>query len=223
MKTRTVAYLRVSTEKQSDLGVSIEAQEQKVNAYAGLYDLELVEIIIDAGASAKTLERPGLIKALGMLKSGEAEALLVVKLDRLTRSVADLGRLIETHFAPGKAALLSVSEQIDTRSAAGRLILNILASVSQWEREAIGERTRDAMRYKQSQNEYIGGHAPYGFQIVGGEQVEDAFEQSVIQQAKRFRESGISLSAIARELDSNGIRTRNGKPFVAQQIKRLVA
>jgi len=147
----------------------------------------------------------------------------VVKLDRLTRSVADLGRLIETHFAPGKAALLSVSEQIDTRSAAGRLILNILASVSQWEREAIGERTKDAMHYKQSQGEYIGGHAPYGYQIVNGAQVEEAFEQDVIQQAKRLRHSGLSLTAIARELEGMGIVTRNGKPFVAQQIKRLVA
>ena len=223
MKTRTVAYLRVSTEKQSDLGVSIEAQEQKVNAYAGLYDLELVEVIIDSGASAKTLERPGLHKALGMLKSGEADALLVVKLDRLTRSVADLGRLIEAYFAPGKAALLSVSEQIDTRSPGGRLVLNILASVSQWEREIIVDRTRDAMQYKQSQGEYIGGHAPYGFQIVDGVQIEEAFEQSVIQQAKRLRDSGISLSAVARELASMGIRTRAGKVFVAQQIKRMVA
>jgi hypothetical protein len=69
-----------------------------------------------------------------MLKEGEAEALLVVKLDRLTRSVVDLGTLVERYFAPGKAALLSVGEQIDTRSAAGRLVLNVLASVSQIER-----------------------------------------------------------------------------------------
>jgi hypothetical protein len=79
------------------------------------------------------------------------------------------------------------------------------------------------MRYKQSQNEYIGGHAPYGFQIVDGEQIEEAFEQDVIQQAKRLRNSGLSLTAIARELEGMGIVTRNGKPFVAQQIKRMVA
>ena len=163
MPTRTVAYLRVSTEKQADAGVSLEAQQDKAKAYASLYDLSLVEVVIDAGESAKTLERPGLQRALTMLKTGKADALLVVKLDRLTRSVVDLGALIETYFAPGKAALLSVSEQIDTRSAAGRLVLNILASVSQWERETIGERTRDAMKHKQAQGEYIGGHAPYGY------------------------------------------------------------
>src|SRR5216684_1249384 len=131
MPTRTIAYLRVSTDKQADRGVSLDAQRAKVHAYAELYDLELLEVIVDAGESAKSLDRPGLQRALGMLKSGEAEALLVVKLDRLTRSVVDLGTLVERYFAPGKAALLSVGEQIDTRSAAGRLVLNVLASVSQ--------------------------------------------------------------------------------------------
>jgi site-specific DNA recombinase len=129
---------------------------------AQLYDLELLETIVDAGESAKSLDRLGLQRALAMLKEGQAEALLVVKLDRLTRSVVDLGTLVERYFAPGKAALLSVGEQIDTRSAAGRLVLNVLASVSQWEREAFGERTATAMQHKASQGEYTGGWAPYG-------------------------------------------------------------
>ncbi len=87
-------------------------------------------IATDAGHSAKSLDRPGLQRALGMLKAGDAEALLVVKLDRLTRSVVDLGTLVDHYFAPGKAALLSVGEQIDTRSAAGRLVLNTAPSGS---------------------------------------------------------------------------------------------
>lgn len=221
--TKTIAYLRVSTDKQADKGISLEAQQEKARAYASLYDLELVEVITDAGESAKTLDRPGLQKALAMLKAGKADALLVVKLDRLTRSVVDLGKLIETHFAPGKAALLSVSEQIDTRSAAGRLVLNILASVSQWERETIAERTRDAMRHKQSQGEYIGGQAPYGFELVNGELVADDYEQAVIHQARELRESGLSLAAVAKELDRRGIQARSGKAFAAMQIKRMVA
>ena len=223
MTTRTIAYLRVSTERQADTGVSLDAQQEKARAYASLYDLDLTEMIIDAGESAKTLDRPGLQRALSMLKTGQADALLVVKLDRLTRSVVDLGKLIETYFAPGKAALMSVSEQIDTRSAAGRLVLNILASVSQWERETIGERTSVAMKYKQAKGEYIGGHAPYGFELVNGDLVEDSYEQGVIQQARELRESGLSLAAVAKELDRRGIQARNGKEFAAMQIKRLVA
>ena len=220
--TRTICYVRVSTDKQADFGVSLEAQQAKAEAYASLYDLELVEIISDAGESAKTLDRPGLTRALAMLARGEADALLVAKLDRLTRSVVDLGALIDRYFAPGKAALLSVSENIDTRSAAGRLVLNILASVSQWEREAIGERTAIAMRHKQAKGEYIGGRAPYGYNLVDGALVADDFEQNVITQARELRASGLALLKVAAALDQRGIQARSGQPFAAQQISRMM-
>ena len=223
MTTKTIAYIRVSTDKQADKGVSLEAQEDKARAYAGLYDLELVEVIVDAGESAKTLDRPGLQRALSMLKTGKAEALLVVKLDRLTRSVKDLGTLIETYFAPGKAALMSVGEQIDTRSAAGRLVLNILASVSQWEREIIGERTSVAIKHKQSKGEYIGGYVPYGFAMADGVLVEDAFEQDVIRQASEIQASWLSLRKVSAELNRRGFNARNGQAFQAGQIQRMLA
>ena len=220
--TRTVAYLRVSTDKQADRGVSLDAQRAKVKAYAELYDLDLVDVIVDAGASAKTLERPGLQRALGVLRRREADALLVVKLDRLTRSVKHLGELVETTFAPGKAALLSVSEQIDTRSAAGRLVLNVLASVSQWEREAIGERTAAAMQHKAACGEFTGGEAPYGWRVEAGRLEPVEAEQRVIAEARRLRGAGLSLRGVARELDGAGLRSRAGRAFVAAQVQRMV-
>ena len=222
-KTPTIAYLRVSSEKQVDLGVSLDAQQQKVVAYASLYDLELVEIIVDVAQSAKTLERPGLQKALAMLKAGSAEALLVVKLDRLTRSVVDLGKLIEGYFSNGKVALLSVGEQIDTRSANGRMVLNILATVSQWEREIIAERTSTAIRYKQSQGEYIGGRAPYGYQLIDGQLQVAQNEQHAIVLAKQLATQKLSLRKIAGQLHKVGCCARNGQPFDAKQISRMVA
>jgi site-specific DNA recombinase len=224
-RTRTVAYLRVSTDKQADRGVSLDAQRAKATAYAELYDLELIEVIVDAGESAKTLDRPGLQRALAMLKAGEAAALLVVKLDRLTRSVRDLGALVERYFAPGKAALLSVGEQIDTRSAAGRLVLNVLASVSQWEREAIGERTATAMQHKASVGEYTGGAAPYGYRLAAdGEHIEEVpAEQAVIAAARVLRASGLSLRTVARELDRQGLRSRVGRIFGPEQVSGMVA
>jgi site-specific DNA recombinase len=144
-RPRVVAYVRVSTEQQAEQGLSLDAQQAKLTAYALLYDLDLVAVEVDAGVSAKTLQRPALQRALGALKAGQAKALLVVKLDRLTRSVKDLGVLVETYFLAGTWSLMSVSEQIDTRTAAGRMALNTLAAVSQWEPEAIGERTAQAM------------------------------------------------------------------------------
>jgi site-specific DNA recombinase len=194
-----------------------------VKAYAELYDLEIVETIIDAGVSAKTLERPGLQRALTLLRGRDADALLVVKLDRLTRSVRDLGELVDKHFAPGKAALLSVSEQIDTRSAAGRLVLNVLASVSQWEREAIGERTSVAMQHKADVGEYIGGGAPYGFKVVGERVEQDPAEQLVIAAAKELRGGGLSLRRVAAELELRGYRSRKGTRFEAAQVARMLS
>lgn len=221
-RTRVVAYVRVSTDKQADKGVSLEAQQAKVAAYAELYDLDVVETIVDAGASAKSLEREGLQRALGMLKSGAADALLVVKLDRLTRSVADLGELVEAYFSQGRWALLSVSEQIDTRSAAGRLVLNVLASVSQWEREAIGERTSAAMQHKAAQGDYTGGGSPYGYQVAGERLAPVPGEQAVISAARAARARGLSLRAVAAELDAAGHRSRSGRPFAAAQVARML-
>lgn len=225
VKTRTVVYCRVSTDKQVEKGVSLEAQQAKAKAYAELYDLDVVEVIVDAGASAKTLARPGLERALGMLKAGKADALLVVKLDRLTRNVADLGRLVEKYFAPGKAALLSVGEQIDTRSAGGRLVLNVLAAVSQWEREAVGERTSAALQHKASMGEYIGGDVPYGYRLSddGVRLVPEPGEQSLLATARRLRGEGRSLRAVARDLEAMGFRTRKGGGFASVQVLRMLA
>ena len=222
--TRTAAYIRVSTDKQAEHGVSLDAQRAKVEAYASLYDLELVAVLVDAGVSAKSLNRPALSEALSLLESGEAEALLVVKLDRLTRSVKDLGTLVERYFARTNGpALMSVSEQIDTRPAAGRLVLNVLASVAQWEREATGERTSAALAHKKANGEYTGGRIPYGYRLAAdGVHLEpDEDEQAVIEDVKELRRAGLSLRAIAATLERQGYRTRKGGSWAPTQIKRI--
>jgi len=219
---RAVAYLRVSTDKQADKGCSLDAQRAKVEAYAALYDLQLVDVVVDAGVSAKSLDRPGLARALDMLRRGDADALLVVKLDRLTRSVRDLGDLVSGPFAPGKAALLSVGEQIDTRSAAGRLVLNVLASVSQWEREAIGERTSTAMQHMKAEGRFLGGKvAPFGYAVDGDKLVPVEHEQATIARAVELVGEGRSLRAVAAALAGEGRVSRAGRPFVAAQVQRM--
>lgn len=223
--TRAVAYLRVSTDKQADHGVSLDAQRAKVAAYAALYDLEIVAVEVDAGVSAKTLDRPALARALAMLDSGEADALLVVKLDRLTRSVGDLGDLLDRYFASGRVALLSVSEQIDTRSAAGRLVLNVLASVAQWERETVGERTAAAMAHKRACGEYTGGEAPYGFKVAEGGIMLEAHpgEQRVIVAARELRAAGLSLRKIGAALEAEGLLPRTAPRWHPETVKAALA
>lgn len=225
-RTRAVAYLRVSTDKQACEGVSLDAQRAKLEAYASLYDLDLVAVEVDAGVSAKSLDRPALGRALAMLRAGRADALLVVKLDRLTRSVRDLGELLDSYFGPEKkAALLSVADQIDTRTAAGRMVLNILTSVAQWEREAIGERTAAAMQHKAAQGEYCGGQVPYGFAVGpdGVHLVEHDGEQLVIAAIRELRAAGLSLRAIVAQLDKRGLVSRTGKALGLTQVAKIAA
>jgi DNA invertase Pin-like site-specific DNA recombinase len=220
INTRAIAYIRVSTSQQAEQGFSLLAQQEKVNAYASLYDLDIVDTVIET-ASAKNLKREGLQGALAQIKSGQADALIVVKLDRLTRSVADLGYLVEAYFA--KAGLLSVSEQIDTRSASGRLVLNVLASVSQWEREAIGERTAAVKQSMKANGLYCGGLVPYGQMLINGQLVTNPQEQAIITRAKELKQQGLSLRAIATMFSQEGLKTRKDTNFSHVLVSRMAA
>src|ERR1700688_2244349 len=160
----TIGYVRVSTDRQAEQGVSLEAQEAKIRAMGTVQGADLLEVIVDGGESAKSLNRPGLQRLLALVNAGKIDAVIVAKLDRLTRSVKDLCGLLEL-FEKRKVALISVAEALDTGSAAGRLVItHSWGAVSQWEREAIGERIRDALRHKRSQGQRVGNIA-FGFRL----------------------------------------------------------
>jgi len=108
----------------------------------------------------------------------------------------------------------------DIRSAAGRLVLNVLASVSQWEREAIGERTSAALQYKAAQGQYCGGRVPYGYRLAA-----DCLEPepTALATAKRLRAAGFTLAAVSQQLAAQGFKSRVGKQFAPIQIARMVA
>ena len=218
---KAIGYVRVSTEEQAKSGLGLEAQIAKIKAYAELFDIELTEIIADEGISGKTLDREGLQRAIKILKDKKAEGMVIAKLDRLTRNVADLGTLVSTVF--DKAELYSVSEQINTKNAAGRLVLNVLVSVAQWERETICERTKDALQAKKARGEKTGGNVPFGFNEVNGKLIRNEEEQAIISEIKTLKNKGLSLRKIAEALNEKGIVTKNGKTWTATQIQRIAA
>ena len=139
---RALGYIRVSTGEQANGGLSLEAQHSKISAQSSVSDLGLLEVIVDAGESAKTLERPGAQRLLQMVRDGLVDVVVIAKLDRLTRSVKDLAELIELFEKTG-VALVSVAETLDTGTATGRMVMNLITTVSQWEREAISERSEE--------------------------------------------------------------------------------
>jgi site-specific DNA recombinase len=220
---KVIGYARVSTDKQADRGVSLDAQTQKIRAMTVVHSAELDDIIVEAGESAKTLNRPGMQRLLALVDSGEVNAVIVAKLDRLTRSVKDLCELLERFDRRG-VALISVAESLDTSSAAGRLVLNIMTAVSQWEREAIGERTRDAMHHKRTNGERVGNIA-FGYRLApDGVHVEpEPSEQVMIDAIGELRAQGRSLRRIALDLNSRGWRTRKGSEWRLESVARVAS
>jgi DNA invertase Pin-like site-specific DNA recombinase len=215
---KAVGYIRVS--KQNEKGVSLDAQAEKIRAIACVHDAD-VEIVADDGETAKHANRPGLQRVLEMVKRGEVELVIVAKLDRLTRSVKDLGDLLEL-FQKRNVSLVSVAESLDTGSAAGRLVMNIMACVSQWEREAIGERTATALRHKRAQGR-IFNHEPFGFQRSGDELMPLAAEQNVITTMRAWRDAGWTLRRISNELNVTGTPTKRGHGrWHAQTVKDIL-
>lgn len=220
MASKVIGYVRVSTDKQAESGLSLEAQKEKLRQYSDLYGLELVDILVDAGESAGTLERVQLKAALRMLGVEGIDGMLILKLDRLTRSVADLNTLIERYFK--KHSLVSVEDRLDTGSAAGRLVMNVLASVSQWEREAVAERTKAAMGQKKKRGEYTGGHTPYGYYLMDGKLYQRQDEQMTIEIVRELRLQGVEYRWIAEQLYHQGRRSRAGKKFSMTQLRRMI-
>lgn len=221
---KVIGYVRVSTEEQAADGVSLAAQREKLEGYAQLYDLELVATVEDAGQSGKTLGRPGLQAALDMIWAGKADGLLIAKLDRLSRSVVDWNVLIDQYFGEkaGKQ-LFSVADSIDTRTAAGRLVLNVLMCVAQWERETIGERTRDALQHKIRKGERC-GRVRFGYDLGpdGRSLVPNQAEQEAIGIVRQLREEGQTLRQICEGLSQRGIRAKEGGTWRPQTVANLL-
>ena len=215
---KAIGYVRVSTDKQ---GVSLEAQAEKIKAMALVQDTELIDTIVES-ESAKSLNRPGMAKLLAAVDKGKVQAIIVAKLDRLTRSVKDLCELLE-RFERRGVALVSVAESLDTGSAAGRLVLNIMAAVSQWEREAIGERTRDALRHKRTNGERV-GNIQFGYRLCADRRhVEpDPGEQAVLTEIQNLRQNGHTLRGIAAKLNHRALRTRRGSAWRLEHVARIL-
>jgi len=173
-KRQTFGYVRVSSESQADNGVSLDAQEAKISAYCVAMEWPLSEVISDPGRSAKSLERPGMASILEAVRAGLVERVVITKLDRATRSTRDLADLLDL-FARHDVALVSIGETLDTGSAGGRLVVNLLGVVAQWEREACGERTSTALAHKRRERAAY-GPTPFGFVRQGAALVTDARE-----------------------------------------------
>lgn len=206
---KAIGYVRVSTEEQAQSGVSLDAQEERIRPFCQAKGWELTKVIRDEGHSAKDLYRPGIMQIVAGCKKKEFEVVVVLKLDRLTRSVKDLGFLVEDVFNKNNVAFSSLLDNFDTSSANGRMVMNILATIAQWERDIISERTRDAMQFMKRGLRLIGA-VPFGFDLIE-ERLQPNLEQmDVLKRMIKLRQEGLSFKKISDRLNFGRVPSKAG-------------
>ncbi len=203
--------MRVSTEEQGRSGLGLDAQRASITAHAGAGEHTLVWAE-DIGLSAKTMKRPALAAALQSLKAGAADAVVVAKLDRLSRSVQDFAGILDTARRQGWA-VIALDLGVDTTTPAGELVANVMAAVAQWERRTISVRTSEALAAAQARG------------VVVGRPV--AVSSTVERRIRADHASGLSFRAIAEFLNVEGVPTAHGgaawHPSTVARIHRRTA
>jgi DNA invertase Pin-like site-specific DNA recombinase len=191
---RVLGYVRVSTDEQSGSGAGLKAQRQAIVAECVRRGWQLMEVIEDAGYSAKDLKRPSIQEARRVLREGDAKALVVAKLDRLSTSMLDVTKLMATAQKQGWA--LVALDCVDTTTPAGEAMANVLATFAQFERRLISQRTKDALAVKRAQGVRLGRPV--------------TLPAKVERRIRRERAKGKSLAAIADGLNADRVATAQG-------------
>lgn len=205
--TRLLGYARVSSDAQAESGGGMAAQEAALRQGAAAGRYELVDIITDEAVSARTIDRPGLNLLLERLEAGEAEGMVAAKLDRIARSVIGFGKLLE-RFDKNGWTLVALDLGVDTSTAAGRLVANVMSAVSEWERMAISERTKAALKAKQAA----------GIRVGRPRELDPDLEQRIVAMSKDHK-----AWKIAEVLNESGTPAARGGRWWPSQIQAVLA
>jgi site-specific DNA recombinase len=233
---RCAVYTRKSTEEGLDQEFnSLHAQREAAEAYVQSQAQEgwtcLAERYDDGGFTGGSMDRPALARLLADIRAGKIDSVIVYKVDRLSRSLLDFAKMMET-FEQHQVAFVSVTQQLHTATSMGRLVLNVLLSFAQFEREIISERTRDKIAAARRKGKWSGGHPLLGYDVQGSKLVVNKREAARVRAifALYLRHQG--LIPVVRELERRGWvgkrwvtrkgRPRGGKPFTKTSLHRLL-
>jgi site-specific DNA recombinase len=219
-RVRVAIYVRISTDEEHQ-PFSKEAQETRLRAYIGIQPgWELVGPIYDDEKSGATLDRPGLQQALAAAKAGRFDILLVYRVDRLSRSLRGLVDILDQLDAD-KVGFRSATEPVDTSTAVGRMLVQMLGVFAQFERETIIDRVINGMERKAAKGQWCGGYRPYGYQpdpatgMLVPVEAEATIPQTIFTLYTRDR---LGARAIGNLLTERGLRTKAGKPWNVQAV-----
>jgi len=219
---RLIGYARVSTEDQARNGISLRSQRERIRAYAEANGVELVRIETDDGVSGfkAPSKRPAMARALAGVKSGDADGIVAIALDRLSRNAIETMLLIESSEKEGWR-LVAMDLALDTGTSTGKLVAHVLAAVAQMYRDQISERTQDALDRVAREGRARSGIVPFGWRTAAGgirvrkgdrrPLVKHPEEQKTLAKMRRLRARGEGPQAIANRLNDEKRHTRSGK------------
>jgi DNA invertase Pin-like site-specific DNA recombinase len=225
-KVRCAVYTRKSTEEGLDMEFnSLDAQREACEAYVASQKAEgwvlVKDRFDDGGFSGGTLERPALKRLLTDVEAGFVDVVVVYKIDRLSRSLMDFSKLVEV-LEQRNASFVSVTQSFNTNTSMGRLTLNMLLSFAQFEREVIGERIRDKVAASRRKGIWMGGWAPFGYEVKDRKLVIDAKEAETVRWIfRRFVQLG-SATLLAKELVAKGLKNRYGHKLDKGALYKLL-
>ena len=221
---KVAAYIRVSTDEQAEKGFSLQIQRERIAAQIAAKGWELYEVYEDGGQSGGKLDRPRLNDMLADIKAGKIQAVVVYKLDRLSRSQRDILKLIEDDFMGNDVELVSVMESLDTSTPMGMAMIGIMGVFAQLERDTIRDRTSTGRKAKAKTGGYSGGGVPLGYATERDSKVIhlDIGKVDTVKRLFALHSHGYKLQEIADRLNAEGHTTKQGKKFQPMQVSRIL-
>ena len=204
-------YPRVSTSEQAQHGYSIGEQIDRMQKYCEAMGWTVFDVYTDAGFSGGSMERPGLQRMIRDVKKKRIEKVIVYKLDRLSRSQKDTLELIEDIFIANGVDFISISENFDTSTPFGKAMIGILAVFAQLEREQIKERLKMGKTARGKKGYFMGGHAPIGYDYVGGNLIVNDFEAVLVNKVFEMTVQNESITGICRKMNEAGLTHKYGE------------
>ena len=217
---RVAIYTRVSTEDQAKEGFSLEAQRERLEAYCRARDWSVAATYVDDGHSGRNTRRPAYQRM--MAERDGWDALLVIKMDRIHRNARNFMEMMDS-LLEWRKDFVSATESLDTSTAMGRFVMDIIQRIAQLESEQIGERVYMGMSQKARVGPGIlGFHAPLGYRVVEGQLLVDEEEANVVREIFDECLQGSSLEEIAADMNNRGRRTKRGTEWTAVKVHRIL-
>ena len=223
---KVAVYLRVSTEEQAREGYSLGAQREMLETYCEIHDYQIADVYIDDGYTGRNTNRPAYKRMMEEIDTWDA--ILVLKMDRIHRNTRNFIEMMDDLKKKGKD-FISKQEKLDTKTAMGNFVMQLIQGIAQLESEQIGERTYDGMREKaenlagsDDEKRTMGFTPPFGYRISEGKLVDDFDEQYVVNLIFELYSNNETMDSICYSLNRQGLLTRKGNPWNKFNLRNIL-